>query len=273
MSTAVAAASPFRGGLLVCAPHMDDDVLGCGMLISLHGSHDRVHVLFASDGALSPEPPAGQPDAARELPALRRQEARAGLAILGVPGDHVTFLGLPDGSLAHHEAFMATAVAEQAQATGAGAVLVPFRYDRHPDHLALNRAVTAARVASRIASELVEYFVYTRWRMLRTRDIRDYVRPDDTVRVFAADASRRKLAALACHHSQTTLFFPGQRRPILSEALIDDACERPETFLFHRPDRGGRLGLARGRYWVPVACKLEPTLKRLKDRITGKGVR
>jgi hypothetical protein len=31
-------------------------------------------------------------------------------------------------------------------------------------------------------------------------------------------------------------------------------------------------GLARGRYWVPLACKLEPALKRLKDRVTGGGV-
>lgn len=272
MNAAVAADSPFTGDILVCAPHMDDDALGCGMLIAMHASKGRVHALFVSDGALSPEPAPGRPDDSRGLPAIRELEARAGLEILGVPQANITFLGLPDGALAHHEESIAAAVTDQARAVGARAVLVPFRYDRHPDHLALNRAATAAHAAGGIAAELVEYFVYTRWRMLRSRDVRDYVCADDLLRVHSADAARRKRAALGCHRSQTTLFFPGQRRPILSEALIDEACEQPEAFLFHRAGRGGRRGLARGRYWVPLACKLEPALKRLKDRVTGGGV-
>jgi LmbE family N-acetylglucosaminyl deacetylase len=265
--------SPFKGDILVCAPHMDDDALGCGMLIAMHASRGRVHVLFASDGALSPEPPPDRPDVARQLPAVRELEARAGLEILGVARENAGFLGLPDGSLAQHEEDLAAVIVERARAMPACAVLVPFRYDRHPDHLALCRAATAAHAAGRLEAELVEYFVYTRWRMLGTGDVRDYVRPDDTVRVHSADAARLKRAALACHRSQTTRFFPGQRRPVLTEALIDEACERPETFLFHRAGRSGRRVLARGRYWVPLACKLEPALKRLKDGITGGGLR
>ena len=272
MNAAVTAASPLTGDILVCAPHMDDDALGCGMLIAMHAPRGRVHVLFASDGALSPEPPPGRRDLSRGLPAIREREARAGLEILGVAQANITFLGLPDGSLAQHEHSLAAAVAARAKAVDARAVLVPFRYDRHPDHLALHRAAATAHATGRIPAELIEYFVYTRWRMLRTRDVRDYVRADDCLRVHSADAARRKRAALGCHRSQTTLFFPGQRRPILSEALIDEACEQPEAFLFHRAGRGGRRGLARGRYWVPLACKLEPALKRLKDRVTGGGV-
>jgi LmbE family N-acetylglucosaminyl deacetylase len=272
MSVEVLATSPFAGNILVCAPHMDDDVLGCGKLIALHAARGQVHVLFASDGAGSPEPPRDRPEAASGLPAIRAAEALEALGIIGVAPSKVSFLGLPDGSLKCHRFDLSRRVAERAQAVDATVVLVPFRYDRHPDHLAVHRAVAAARSAGRIVAEVVEYFVYTKWRMLRSGDVRDYVSREDTLRVQSAEASRLKRAALDCHRSQTTLFFPGQRRPILTEALIAQACDEPETFLVHHADRTGRRGLARGRYWVPLACALEPALKRFKDRLTGERV-
>jgi LmbE family N-acetylglucosaminyl deacetylase len=272
MSAVVAATSPFAGGILVCAPHMDDESLGCGMLIALHAARGEVRVLFASDGSGSPEPPRDRPELRRNLPAIRREEALEALAVLGVPPGHVVFYGFPDGSLARHEAEIAGRVAAEAAAMRAVAVLVPFRYDRHPDHLALNRAVTGALRDARLEAEVVEYFVYTQWRLLRTGDVRDYLAPDDVLRVHGAQAAGLKRAALARHRSQTTRHFPGQRRPILSESLLDRACAEPETFLKYRPDRAGPLGLARGRYWIPTACRVEPLLKRFKDRLTGERV-
>jgi LmbE family N-acetylglucosaminyl deacetylase len=273
MSGAPAAAYPFSGDILVCAPHMDDEALGCGMLIALHAARAQVHVLFASDGAGSPEAPRDRPGAAGELRPVRAAEAVEALGVLGVPRPNITFLGLPDGSLSRRRHALAQHVAELAREVRAACVFVPFRYDRHPDHLALNRAVTAARLDGRIVADIVEYFVYAKWRMLKTGDVRDYLRAEDTIRVRCERAARRKRAALACHRSQTTLFFPGQRRAILTQALIDRACEEPEVFLRHRADRPGRHGLARGRHWVPVACRLERVLKRCKDWATGERVR
>lgn len=272
MSDEVLATSPFAGNILVCAPHMDDDILGCGKLIALHAARGQVHVLFASDGAGSPEPPRDRPEAVSGLPAIRAAEALEALGIIGVPASNVSFLGLPDGSLKGYGFHLSRRVAERARVVDAAVVLVPFRYDRHPDHLALHRAVAAARSAGNIVAEVVEYFVYTKWRMLRSGDVRDYVSREDTLRVQSAEAARLKRTALACHRSQTTLFFPGQRRPILTEALIAQACDEPETFLVQHGDRSGRRALARGRYWVPLACVLEPTLKRIKDRLAGERV-
>jgi LmbE family N-acetylglucosaminyl deacetylase len=269
MISGVHADSPVAGNLLVCAPHPDDDILGCGMLIALHRLSAKVHVMFATDGAGSPQPPPGRPEAAHTLPGIRAAEAVDGLAILGVPAEDVSFLGIPDGSLGRCVDQVSRQVAERAHEVQAAAVLVPFRYDRHPDHLALNRAAIVARREGRLTAEVLEYFVYTKWRMLRTGDVRDYVATEDTTRIWDAEAARRKQAAIACHRSQTTLYFPGQRRAILTAELITEACESPEAFLRHRLDRPGHRGLARGRCWVPVACALEPALKRLKDRLTG----
>jgi LmbE family N-acetylglucosaminyl deacetylase len=272
MNAGVSAESPVVGDLLVCAPHPDDDVLGCGMLIALHRLRAKVHVIFATDGAGSPEPPPGHPQAMRALPGIRATEALEGLAILGVPAEDVSFLGLPDGSLSKHVQLVSRQVAERARALRVSTVLVPFRYDRHPDHLALNRAAIAARRRGWLTADVLEYFVYTKWRMLRTGDMRDYVPAQDAPRVWTPEAARLKRAAIACHRSQTTLFFPGQRRVILTDQLITEACETPEAYLRHRVDRPGRRGLARGRWWVPVAHALEPALKRIKDRLAGERV-
>jgi LmbE family N-acetylglucosaminyl deacetylase len=236
------------------------------MLIAEHGQRFAAHVLFATDGARSPEPPAGT--RVQGLPNVRAMEVERALAALGVPRERIAFLGLPDGALSRHAAALRLAIVEHVRALSPAYVLVPFRYDRHPDHLAVNRAATAARCAGSLGdARVVEYFVYTQWRLLASGDVRDYLRADDVVRFHAAAASERKRAALACYGSQTTRYFDWQTRPILTEALIDRVCTEPETFLFHRPERGGRRGLARGRVWVPLACRLEPPLKRFKDRL------
>jgi LmbE family N-acetylglucosaminyl deacetylase len=254
---------------MVIAPHMDDETLGCGMLLAESSSRYSIHVIFATDGSKSPETPhrevqASDPTAA-SLTAAREAEALQALAILGVPHTHVEFLGFPDGALARHADALRRIVVERARALRPAYVLVPFRYDRHPDHLAVNRAVTAARSAGELAAQVVEYFVYTQWRLLRSGDVRDYLADEDVRRLFAEEAAAGKRAALACYRSQTTRYFEGQRRAILTDALIDRVCREPETFLRHDPARNGRWGLARARRWVPLACRLEPALKRWKD--------
>lgn len=273
MSAQVRRESPFRGDLLVCAPHMDDEALGCGMLIALHVTRANVHVVIATDGAGSPELPAGREDAASALTAVREAESIEALEVLGVPQPNIAFLGLPDGTLHRREAALGELIVRHARSLHVTTVLVPFRYDRHPDHLALNRAVTSARCDGRLAADVVEYFVYTQWRLLGSGDVRDYLAADDTVRLRTDAAAERKREALRRYRSQTTRYFEGQRRPILTGRLLDHTCAEPETFLHHRPERGGRRALARGQYWVPLACRIEPVLKRWKDRLTGACVR
>lgn len=89
--------------LVVVAPHPDDEVLGAGTTIAgaVRAGH-AVHVIILTDGEAQRDP-AGTPseDAAeharsRALAERRRGEARAAAAALGVPGERVHHLGLPD---------------------------------------------------------------------------------------------------------------------------------------------------------------------------------
>jgi LmbE family N-acetylglucosaminyl deacetylase len=258
-----------EGGILIVAPHMDDETLGCGILIAESDGRQPVHVLFATDGARSPQPRAGDA-AAPDLSRVRQAEAIDALAVLGVPPGNIGFLGFPDGALARHALELAALIAAQAAKLRPAHLLAPFRYDVHPDHLAVHRAASTALAHGLNGTRLLEYFVYSRWRLLPRGDVRAYVRPDDLVRLHTIDGARRKRAALACYRSQTTRFVAGQRAPILSDALLARVADEPEQFLVHDPRRPGPAALARGRRWVPLACRIEPVLKRAKDQLLGR---
>jgi LmbE family N-acetylglucosaminyl deacetylase len=257
----------FDARVLVIAPHMDDESLGCGLLLATHPHKEQAHVLIVSDGSLSPAAASRDAAAQRQLAATREREVREALAVLGVPGPNVSLLGLPDGSLHSMRARLEATLANRIREIEPACVFVPFRYDRHPDHLAVNRAVCDAKRAGQIAAEVFEYFVYSQWRLLRSGDVRDYLPSGALHRLPPGTAGAIKRRALDCHRSQTTCYYPGQQRPVLSAELLERVSAEPEAFLRYDPACHGRRGLARGQTWVPMAHVVEPVLKRWKDRL------
>ena len=138
--------------------------------------------------------------------------------------------------------------------------------DRHPDHLAVNRAVHAAmRGESR--AQLFEYFVYYRWRMLPGRDVRAYLRRDAAFAVDIQAVAEQKRRALDCFKSQTTQYYPWQDRPILSQGSLEEVCGQPEVFLRYDPALAGSAVLSAARAWIRFVHAFEPKAKRRKDRV------
>ncbi|MGB5133211.1 MAG: PIG-L family deacetylase, partial [Steroidobacteraceae bacterium] len=230
-----------------------------------------LHLLFVTDGSHSPEAAEGAPDGVRRaLARTREREAREAMAVLGLPEGNAAFLGLEDGTLATRKAELQAALIDHVRRVGAGEVLVPFRYDRHPDHLAISHAVADAHREGALAATVLEYFVYSESRLLAGGDVRAYLPAADLRKRDPTDATRKlKRRALECHRSQVSCFYDWQTRPILTQELLDRVCAEPEVYLLHDAARPGRRALARGRNWVPVAHRLEPWLKRCKDRLTG----
>ena len=77
--------SEFHGRVLVAVPHEDDEINVAGNLIaSMTGSGAEVFVLYTTNGDW--KTPAG----------VRAEEAEASLRVLGVPRDHILFLGYGD---------------------------------------------------------------------------------------------------------------------------------------------------------------------------------
>jgi LmbE family N-acetylglucosaminyl deacetylase len=143
-------------------------------------------------------------------------------------------------------------------------IFMPFRYDRHRDHLAINHALTAVHQQKVWQSQLIEYFVYYRWRLLPMRDIRRYIHPQHLLEVDIQAVSSQKRAALDYFHSQTTYFYSWQTRPILTPMLLDEVSQTPELFLRYDPHLPGTAIFTKAVPWIRFVHRVEPFLQKWK---------
>jgi len=149
-----------RGGVVVIAPHPDDESLGCGGLISQACAEGRrVKVIVVSDGTGSH--PRSRAYPRTRLRALRESEARRAASALGLAPRCVDFLRLRDrfvpggGPTARVAVERIVAAAREIDAT---ALFVSWRHDPHCDHRA---AYFLARAAQReLGSALFEYSIW-----------------------------------------------------------------------------------------------------------------
>jgi LmbE family N-acetylglucosaminyl deacetylase len=231
MKPALPTGSP-SGPVLVLAPHFDDEILGCGALLAGIEDKSLIRVVFACDGRGSSDLP--RPDGARgasDLSVVRAAESKAALGVLGIPETSISQLNFPDGSLSSNGEALRAALEKITTELNPLWILAPFRFDRHPDHMALARAALALPAVCQERAQLLEYFVYIRWRLFPKRDIRTVVRADRLVRVQTAGLGFLKRRALDCFVTQTTRYFPWQARPVLTDALLTEVSAAPETFL------------------------------------------
>jgi LmbE family N-acetylglucosaminyl deacetylase len=139
--------------VLIVAPHPDDETLGLGGLIHewIQQGID-IRVLIVSDGGASHRH--------SRLVDMRKAEALAAAAVLGVSSDHVYFLEFCDAHLSSHHAEIVTAIQASVPTDGRHCVVLsPRLNDGHPDHDACARA--AAEVAQRLST--VEHWNYGVW--------------------------------------------------------------------------------------------------------------
>lgn len=258
------------GRLLVLAPHMDDETLGCGGLMLLHADRSAVHILFATDGAGSPAPLLPWQGRADEgLVGRRRAEAQAATAKLGIPPGNLHFLDLPDGTLVSRRAELRAALGALVASLHPDFVCAPFRFDVHPDHVALNRAIRKVLAAMPAAPALLEYFVYHRLRFLPGGDVRRCLRDGAGLAVDTRAVAAAKRAALDCYVSQTTLVYAWQERPILTAESLEQRCREPEYFLPTDPAAPLGDGLARHAGRIRLATLAMRIGKRPKDRVVA----
>ncbi|KAF0094459.1 MAG: hypothetical protein E1N59_1990 [Puniceicoccaceae bacterium 5H] len=216
------------GRTLVIAPHPDDESLGCGGVIALlREAGVEVAVVLVSDGAKS------HPNSTRypgpKLAALRAKELLNALEILGVEGDYVQFLELPDGSVPQPgEAGFDEAAADMQQALAdfePQTILVPWRRDPHGDHRASWHLAQHAHAAVESAARILEYPIWV-WEA-KAPEQAPQAEEVEAWRVDIEPVLKRKKQAIAAHASQTT-------------RLINDDPEgfmlRPEVLAhFHQP--------------------------------------
>jgi LmbE family N-acetylglucosaminyl deacetylase len=260
----------FPGVILIAVPHMDDEMLACGGTMALLPDKDRIHVVYATDGMKAPAPVVPWRDSiSADLGAVRMKESMAAMGALGIPAENLTFLGLPEGELRKNRGPLTGALKELVKQIDPAFIFMPFRYDRHVDHLAVNHAITSLREEGLYRGEMFEYFVYYQCRLLPAGDIRQYIRPQYLHQVDIEDVSARKRAALDHFKSQTTRFYDWQTRPNLTAQLLDEVSHTPECFLRYDASVPGPAVFERSATWIRIAHRLEPVMKKRKDQVVA----
>ncbi len=168
--------------ILVLAPHPDDEIIGCGVLLKeCSDAGLPVRVVVVTDGAVAL--PSGA-DAA-----IRKAESRAGLARLGI--HDCEFWDYPDGRLPFGGP-IADRYLSLVSSYRPTDLVLPHPAESHPDHRSLTRGMLLA-LESRWVGKL--WFYETNEPCQPLNVLKD-----------ATDALDDKLAALACHASQLASF-------------------------------------------------------------------
>ncbi len=148
-------------GVVVLAPHPDDETLGCGALIAACFEARRpVHVVLVTDGGASHPGSASWPP--ERLACQRRSEAIEAIRRLGGGEEDLSFLGFPDGAVPAEGPEVAAAarrVRAICEATGAATLLSTGPRDAHADHKA-TAAIAAATAALRGGIEVLHYPIW-----------------------------------------------------------------------------------------------------------------
>lgn len=254
--------------LLVIAPHMDDEILGCGGLMLLHADKRRLHCIYASDGKKSPTallPWQNETD--RDFAQIRECESREALAEIGVPPENSTLLNLPDGGLSRARGELERRLENEIGRIEPDFILVPFRYDLHSDHVAVHRATLNLKRSGRICGTVLEYFIYFRWRLIKGRDIRLRIPKGNLIQVDISSVSAAKRNALSRYRSQTNILYAWQETPVLTEESVQQRCREPERFLVADPAEPLLSCFSSSKYWLLFVHYAERLGKRRKDQV------
>ena len=213
---------PADSRLVVLAPHPDDEILACGALLQQHAQRGgKCLVVAATDGEASHKPT--QHRSASQLAARRQAETLRGLHRLGLSGENVVRLGLPDGQLAQHAKDLSRAL--QQLLDPGDRVITTYQLDGHPDHEACGNAATyvCTKLGTRLAQAPVWWWHWAvpddfsvPWHRLHSFQIP----PADVV---------RKLQAL-CEHTSQLADAANGGTPILDAAIVQRAQRGFEYF-------------------------------------------
>ena len=212
------------GGLLIVAPHPDDETLGCGEALAAAAEAGReIGILLLTDGEGS-HPGSARYDRNR-LVGLRMKEMRGALEVLA-PGKVISIMraGLADGrsDLERLGLHRFQRIIAYARALGARAVWSTWEGDPHCDH------ASAATLGRMVADEIgARFWRYPIWGRFGDRDI-----PHDLHTFADRRFETRKSEAIAAYRSQTTKLIDDDPDGVLiPQEFIDHFAHTPEIFI------------------------------------------
>jgi len=210
---------PHGKRVLVLAPHMDDEVIGCGGSLVKHIRNGaKATVVFMTDGRYGSNLPLEESEGTpTKLVQTRKQEARLALKTMGV--QEAIFIDAEDGQLS------STAVIQERLtgiliATRPEVVYVPFFLEGHPDHRATSQILVDVTGDSKLEFDCLGYEVWTPLFPNCLVDIDDVVQ----IKKEALSHYRSQLADVDYLHSSIGL------NAYRASALLDSKSRYVEAF-------------------------------------------
>jgi len=215
--------------VLVIAPHLDDEILGCGGSAARFVEEGKeVHVVFVTKGR--------EPLYSEKYVTQGRQEAKKAHLMLGVAQTH--FLDFPAAeldSVLHRE--LNLAIANILQKIKPGIVFTPFVGDVHLDH---KLTFWSTLVAVRPTHNYKVSSIYAYETLSETNWNAPYLAPAFTPNVFIdiTKSLHKKLAAFKCYKNQVK--EPPHERSLKNLKCLAELrgaqinCEAAEAFVLIR---------------------------------------
>lgn len=139
--------------ILIISPHPDDEILGCGGLISrLNSEEKKCYIIFLTQGENS----INKIDK-KQLIIERRKLTERAMAISGQTMDRVYFFDYPDGNVSknHH---LAKHLDDMVSQISPSSIFVTHRFEGWNDHVQAN--IIATEMAKKMRIPLYEYCVW-----------------------------------------------------------------------------------------------------------------
>ena len=150
--------------VLVLAPHMDDETIGCGGTLALHARRGaQITVMFLTDGRngssdINTLPAEERLRRQQEYIEIRTSEARAALLRLGV--NKMICLDAEDGALSQCT-WAAEKLRDVLRKFQPDLVYVPFYLEEHADHRAASQVLLDAVAGTSLQFQCIGYEVWT----------------------------------------------------------------------------------------------------------------
>jgi LmbE family N-acetylglucosaminyl deacetylase len=212
--------------ILVVAPHPDDETLGCGGTLAKRAEEGcKVAVVVITDGCnlfrLSPLRIEVHPTPA-ETSAMRKEETRRAVDLLGGDREAIRFLDVEDASLARHIESVSETLAAILREVAPEEVYVTSEHENHPDHVAACAAVRSAMRKARSHATLYRYIVSLRPEMSLSSA------PGPSVAIDVAEQLESKRRAVSQFASHLKVVARGQTEPFFKN--VDPWLQSREVF-------------------------------------------
>lgn len=226
----------YRKSCIVFAPHEDDATFGCGgTILSRRKAGVDVYVVCLTDGRNShlfcfgmkanPSP--------FELAVQREKEEKQAMQELKVDEDHLIFLRIEDSSLFKNRQEASKRVAQVINELRPSEVFIPYKDDKHPDHIATHMIVRDCLTRLDIKPSVFQYFV---WAVPNSKT------KDNIVIADISKEMEAKKAAISHYESQITCnLYPAQDRPVLTEEFVSRFNKLEEVFILENTANLRRL--------------------------------